>query len=171
MRDRIHLGDLLDLDLPTDYDLVFGLDIFEHLNPNRLEASTSRQFTAARRRRRVVCGRPAFGTDAVFGEAFPLYLDEWQADLDRGRLFAPVFCDHDGYPLHGHLINASTGWWLARFAAAGFERHPELERPVHERYAEHFAVHAAPVVLHLHFSIGIWSSMTHAEGSSSFHSR
>ena len=30
---------------------------------------------------------PAFGTDAVFGEPFPLYLDEWQADLDGGRLF------------------------------------------------------------------------------------
>src|SRR6476659_10117244 len=33
---RIFLGDLLDLDLPPDYDMVFGLDIFEHLNPNRL---------------------------------------------------------------------------------------------------------------------------------------
>jgi SAM-dependent methyltransferase len=140
IRDRIHLGDLLDLDLPADYDLVFGLDIFEHLNPNRLD-----KYLAALHERLVKGGVlfavvPAFGTDAVFGEPFPLYLDEWQTDLDGGRLFAPVFCDHDGYPLHGHLINASTGWWLARFAAAGFQRHPELERPVHERYAEHFAV-------------------------------
>src|SRR5262249_43363413 len=33
VRPRIHHGDLLTLDLPSTYDLVFGLDVFEHLNP------------------------------------------------------------------------------------------------------------------------------------------
>ena len=137
---RMHLGDLLDLDLSRDYDLVYGLDIFEHLNPNRLD-----KYLVAIRERLVDGGLlfavvPAFGTDDVFGEAFPLYLDEWQRDLAAGRLFNPVFCDHDGYPLHGHLINASTQWWLAQFAAAGFQRRPDLERPLHERHAEHFAI-------------------------------
>jgi hypothetical protein len=140
VRARIHLGDLLDLDLPSGYDLVYGLDIFEHLNPNRLD-----KYLVAIRERLAEGGLlfavvPAFGTDVVFGEAFPLYLDEWQRDLDAGQLFNPVFCDHDGYPLHGHLINASTGWWLAQFAAAGFQRCAELERPLHERFAEHFAI-------------------------------
>ena len=36
VREHIHVGDILTLALPSDYDLVFGLDVFEHLNPNRL---------------------------------------------------------------------------------------------------------------------------------------
>ena len=43
VRAHIHIGDLLDLELPSDYDLVFGLDIFEHLNPNRLETYLAAQ--------------------------------------------------------------------------------------------------------------------------------
>jgi uncharacterized protein DUF4214/methyltransferase family protein len=36
VRARIHQGDLLSLDLPSAYDMVFGLDVFEHLNPNKI---------------------------------------------------------------------------------------------------------------------------------------
>ncbi len=38
VRPRIHQGDILSVTLPTKYDLLFGLDVFEHLNPNKLEA-------------------------------------------------------------------------------------------------------------------------------------
>ena len=41
-RARIHHGDLLTLDLPGEYDLLFGLDVFEHLNPNRLNRYVDR---------------------------------------------------------------------------------------------------------------------------------
>lgn len=39
VRSRIHQGDLLELDMSATYDTVFGLDVFEHLNPNRIDAS------------------------------------------------------------------------------------------------------------------------------------
>ena len=41
VRPRIHQGDLLSLELDRDYDVVFGLDVFEHLNPNRIESYLS----------------------------------------------------------------------------------------------------------------------------------
>src|SRR5262245_47041446 len=37
IRPRIREGDLLRVDLRGTYDVVFGFDIFEHLNPNRLD--------------------------------------------------------------------------------------------------------------------------------------
>ena len=172
VRDRIHLGDLLDLDLPTDYDLVFGLDIFEHLNPNRLD-----KYLAAIHERLVDGGVlfavvPAFGTDAVFGEAFPLYLDEWQADLDA-RPFVRTRV------LRSRRISTARApdQRVNRMVAGAF-RSGGIPTASRARTTGARALRGAlrsrtraPVVLHLHFSIGIWSSVTHAEGSSSFHSR
>jgi SAM-dependent methyltransferase len=140
VRDYLHLGDVLDLALPDDYDVVCGLDVFEHLNPNRLDA-----YLAAVRARLAPGGHvfavvPAFGFDEVFGEVFPPYLDEWRADIDADRLFRAVFCDDGGYPLHGHLVNAPTTWWVDRFRSAGFERRPAIEREIHEAHARHFEI-------------------------------
>src|SRR5215813_12920760 len=36
IQDRIHQGDLLTLPLTGPFDFIYGLDVFEHLNPNRL---------------------------------------------------------------------------------------------------------------------------------------
>ena len=139
---HIHVGDLLELDLPSDYDIVFGLDVFEHLNPNRLA-----EYLKAITRPAVVPGGlvvaniPAFGEDEVFGEVFPVYLAEWNDDIAADRPFRVLHCDDDGYPMHGHLIWAHTDWWVAQFAAAGFVRQPErrtrvagaLRRPFRHR--------------------------------------
>jgi hypothetical protein len=125
------------LDLPTDYDLVFGLDVFEHLNPNRL-AEYCRVLRA-----RVHPGGwlfaniPAFGHDAVFGEVFPVYVAQWEHDIAANRPFRVLHCDDDGYPINGHLIWAHTDWWVAQFEAVGFVRQPDVERVLHERYADH----------------------------------
>src|SRR5690242_12228755 len=105
---RVFLGDLLDLDVPCAYDFVFGLDIFEHLNPNRLA-----RYLDALRATMVDGGTlftvlPAFGNDAVFGEVFPMYLPEWNADEAAGRPFRALHCDDAGYPMNGHLIWAHT---------------------------------------------------------------
>ena len=132
-----------ELALPTDYDLVFGLDVFEHLNPNRLA-----QYLAALRARvqpgaLLFANIPTFGTDAEFGEVFPIYVAQWHDDIAAGRPFRVLHCDDDGYPMNGHLIWADTTWWVAQFAAAGFTREPTLERPVHERFGAHFDAHPA----------------------------
>jgi SAM-dependent methyltransferase len=146
VREHIHVGDLLageSLGLAHDYDLVFGLDIFEHLNPNRLA-----RYLAALRARVVDGGWlftvvPAFGTDEVFGEVFPLYLDEWDADVAANRPFRTLHTDDDGYPMNGHLIWATSGWWVEQFARAGFVRRPGVEAAIQERYRAHFEAEPA----------------------------
>lgn len=138
MQARIKLGDLLELELPSDYDLVFGLDVFEHLNPNRLE----RYLDALHRRMRpggtLFANLPAYGRDEVFGEVFPVYVPEWRDDIAAHRPFRVLHCDDDGYPMHGHLIWAHTTWWTAQFEAAGFERQPVVELELYEQAADHF---------------------------------
>jgi len=130
----------LELDLPRDYDLVFGLDLFEHLNPNRFAA-----YCAALRERLVpggwfVANIPAFGDDEVFGEVFPLYFSDWTADVAADRPFRVLHCDDDGYPMNGHLIWAHTRWWVEQFAAVGLHRQPDVERGIQERFADHFRI-------------------------------
>jgi SAM-dependent methyltransferase len=146
VREHVHVGDLIDGDLgglADNYDLVFGLDIFEHLNPNRL----ARYLDALRAR--VVDGGwlftvvPAFGTDDVFGEVFPLYLRDWDADVAANRPFRTLHTDDDGYPMNGHLIWATTQWWVEQFARAGFVRRPEIERAIQTRYHAHFEAEPA----------------------------
>jgi SAM-dependent methyltransferase len=142
VRAHIHLGDLLDLELPSDYDLVFGLDVFEHLNPNRLSEYLERLRGLVHPGGWLFANIPAFGNDDVFGEVFPVYVAEWRDDIAAKRAFRVLHCDDDGYPMNGHLIWAHTTWWVAQFEMAGFTRQPTVEFELQERYAHHFQ--AAP---------------------------
>lgn len=134
VRGRIHHGDLLALDLPHAYDTVFGLDVFEHLNPNRLDAYLARLAALTAPGGWLFCNIPAFGHDEVFGTVFPLYVDGWEADAAAGRPFRTLHVDAHGYPVHGHLTWADARWWTARFEAAGFTREVDVERALHARY-------------------------------------
>ena len=134
VRGRIHQGDLLTLDLPTAYDLVFGLDIYEHLNPNRLDAYLARLAQITVPDAYLFCNIPAFGEDPVFGTVFPLYVDGWEQDAAAGRPFMKLHVDDEGFPIHGHLTWADARWWVERFAAHGFRREVEIERALHRKY-------------------------------------
>jgi hypothetical protein len=134
VRSRIHTGDLLALDLPTSYDVVFGLDVFEHLNPNRIDAYAEHLAAITRAGGYLFCNIPAFGPDPIFGTVFPLYLDRWRREAEAGRHFSTLHVDDLGYPLHGHLIWADTTWWARRFEAQGFGREVEIERALHRKY-------------------------------------
>ncbi|HJZ74463.1 MAG TPA: class I SAM-dependent methyltransferase, partial [Vicinamibacterales bacterium] len=134
VRPRIHHGDLLTLDLPSTYDLVFGLDVFEHLNPNRLDASIARLSQITREDAFLFCNIPAFGEDAVFGTVFPYYVDGWEEQARAGGLLRTLHVEETGYPLHGHLTWATARWWASRFEAAGFTREVEIERAFHRKY-------------------------------------
>ncbi len=136
VRDSIHLGDLLSLSLPRRYDLVLGLDIFEHLNPNSLDAYLSRLFGLIREGGRLYANVPAHGRDPVFGEIFPLDLASWDEDVAAGRCFRSVVVDEYGYPKNGHIIGGGTDWWVGRFAKAGFRREQGIELSLHARYDE-----------------------------------
>jgi hypothetical protein len=138
VRARIHHGDLLALELSSDYDLVFGLDVFEHLNPNKLDAYLSRMARITRDDAFLFCNIPAFGEDPVFGTVFPYYIDGWEMQAARsGGLLSTFHVDEQGYPIHGHLAWADAGWWTRRFEQAGFTRDVEIERAFHARYGEY----------------------------------
>jgi SAM-dependent methyltransferase len=133
IRPRIHQGDLLALDLPSKYDLVFGLDVFEHLNPNKLDVYIARMARIMGDDGFLFCNIPAFGEDAVFGTVFPYYVDAWDREAADG-LLRTLHVEETGYPLHGHLTWASAPWWVERFEAAGFTREVEIERAFHRKY-------------------------------------
>jgi hypothetical protein len=137
VRPRIRHGDILSLDLAKEYDLLFGLDVFEHLNPNRLDAYLARLAEVTSDGAFLYCNIPAFGDDPVFGTVFPLYVDGWKEDAAAGKPFSRLHADDQGYPIHGHLIWADAAWWVARFAAAGFTRDVEIERAFQHKYGRH----------------------------------
>ncbi|CAN5391487.1 hypothetical protein BH23ACI1_BH23ACI1_09920 [soil metagenome] len=134
VRHRIHHGDVLALDLPQPYAMVFGLDVFEHLNPNRLDAYLTRLAALTAPGGWLFCNIPAFGDDEVFGTVFPLYVDDWQADASAGRPFGALHVDAHGYPVHGHLVWADARWWVGRFEAAGLRREIDIEQALHRKY-------------------------------------
>jgi hypothetical protein len=134
VRGRIHHGDLLALDLPSKYDLVFGLDVFEHLNPNKLDAYIARMARITRDDGFLFCNIPAFGADKVFGTVFPFYVDGWEEQARAGGLLRTLHTDETGYPIHGHLTWATAEWWVRRFEAAGFVRDVDVERALHRKY-------------------------------------
>ena len=134
VRPRIHHGDLLALDLPRRYDLLFGLDIFEHLNPNKLPAYIERIARVTADDAFLFCNIPAFGSDAVFGTVFPFYVDGWAEDAAAGRPLRSIHVDDAGYPIHGHLAWGDAAWWTRQFEQAGFTREVEIERAFHRKY-------------------------------------
>ena len=134
LRGRIHHGDLLDLNLAGGYDLVFGLDVFEHLNPNRLDGYVARLALISSDDAFLFCNIPVFGDDPVFGTVFPFYVDGWERDALEGRPFSAIQVDDRGYPIHGHLTWADARWWVARFEAHGFRRDEDIERALHSKY-------------------------------------
>lgn len=136
IRENIHFGDILDIDLSSRYDMVLGLDIFEHFNPNKLNRYISRIFDLLSEEGYLFCNIPAFGEDAVFGEVFKVYIKEWEEDIQKGRLFQTVHVDNYGYPWNGHIIGADSNWWVRQFESAGFKREMEIERALHKKYDE-----------------------------------
>lgn len=141
VRGRIHQGDLLALELPACYDLIYGLDIYEHLNPNRLDDYLQRLAELTATGGYLFCNIPAFGDDPVFGTVFPLYIPAWQRDADANRPFTLLHVDDEGYPIHGHLTWAESRWWVERFEAHGFRREPEIERALHRKYDDYMKQH------------------------------
>lgn len=138
VRNRIHCGDLLSLELPATYDLVYGLDVFEHLNPNRMDAYLGRVAALTAVGGFVFVNVPTWGADSVYGTIWEPYLPEWIEDVAANRLFRHIEVDEKGYPVLGHLVWASSLWWEERFTAAGLRREPDVESALHRRFDAEF---------------------------------
>jgi hypothetical protein len=158
VRPRIHQGDVLTLDLPAGYDVVFGLDVFEHLNPNRMDAYIRRLAFLAADGGYFFCNIPAFGADPVFGTVFPFYVDGWERDAAAGRPFTTLHVDALGYPIHGHLTWADARWWSERFQAAGLTREIEIERAIHDKYDRYMKERSPARVAHFVFGKAVTGS-------------
>ncbi len=134
IKENIHFGDILNVDPGKQYDFILGLDIFEHLNPNKLSTYIKKLYQLLSENGHLFCNIPAFGKDEVFGEIFPPYIKDWEQDLKENQLFKILHTDDYGYPKNGHLIGAGSPWWVKQFEAQGFHRKKETEKVLHRKY-------------------------------------
>ena len=139
VRDRIVLGDIGELEFDRGFDVAFGLDVFEHVHPQKLDAFIASLVALVEPGGILFVNVPAFGEDAVFGEVFPMFLEEWRADAANRQVFHHLQVDERGYPSHGHLVWATTDWWVTRFEQAGLQRASDVERALHDQYDWYFA--------------------------------
>ena len=134
VRPRIHRGDLLDVGVGGGYDLVFGLDIFEHFNPNRLDTYIARVTELTQPGGFVFANVPTFGEDRVYGTIWEPHIPSWIDDISANRLFKHLQVDDDGYPMHGHLVWAGSPWWEQLFTSTGLRRETDIEQALHARF-------------------------------------
>jgi SAM-dependent methyltransferase len=136
IKERIYLGDILDVSFPRAYDLILALDIFEHLNPNKLRQYIDKMFQLLNKEGYLFANIPAFGHDAIFGDIFEVYISEWEEELTGRRCFRTIHTDEQGYPYNGHIIGAGSPWWVEQFERAGFRRETDVEHALHRKYDE-----------------------------------
>jgi 2-polyprenyl-3-methyl-5-hydroxy-6-metoxy-1,4-benzoquinol methylase len=117
-------------------DLVVAMDLFEHLNPNRLPDLLKRIWQGLDPGGYVICNIPAFGRDEIFGEIFPFFLEEWVERYTVEDIFKIIKVDRNGYPYNGHLISAGTQWWVNQFEIAGFTRDLSKGASIHAQFSE-----------------------------------
>ncbi len=136
LREWFHAGAILDVlrdwhDAP--YDVACGFDIWEHLLPRTI-GDTIEQLVAHSTDDAVyLFVIPAFGKDAVFGQQFPLELEENREAFEQRRPFRFLLADgsDERVPAAGHLTWAHTDWWARQFTDHGLVREIELERAIH----------------------------------------
>ena len=142
IRKSIHFGDLLNLQLESKYDMIIGMDVFEHLNPNKISEYVDRCFQLLGKGGFLFTNIPAFGTDPTFGEVFPIYLQAWRDEASKDSLFSAIHVDDAGWPLNGHLIWTTATRWQHVFEQAGFVRQTRIEEALHQVYDPFFLVSA-----------------------------
>jgi SAM-dependent methyltransferase len=131
-----HAGEILDVLRDWDgpaYDVACGFDIWEHLRPRTLDETIAQLVAHSTDDALFLFVIPAFGDDAVFGEQFPLELEENRRAFDERVPFRCLLADgsDEHVPAAGHLTWAHTDWWVRQFTAHGLVREPALEREIH----------------------------------------
>lgn len=141
IKKQIHFGDILNLSLRHDYNIIVGMDVFEHLNPNKMQRYLRRCYELLQDGGFLFTNIPAFGNDPIFGEVFPIYLPSWHTGstgADEAGLFSELHVSETGWPLNGHLTWATAAWWQRKFEQAGFQREVRIERALHAVYDPFF---------------------------------
>ncbi|MGD9617876.1 MAG: class I SAM-dependent methyltransferase [Alphaproteobacteria bacterium] len=137
IRTAMLYGDLLSLPITERFDAVLCMDVLEHVSPLRLDAYLAKLLSLLAEDGYLYVNSPMFGNDPTFGIVEAPYLAEWRSvgDASYWRHWP---CDERGWPLHGHLIWASPGWWTEKFASHGLIRDPVIETAIHSHLGGFF---------------------------------
>ncbi len=139
IRSRMIFGDLLSYETSKKFDVVLGMDILEHLNPIRLGKYIARIASMVDSNGFVYINSPMFGPDRIFGNPFPVYIPEWER-VGNASFWRRLHCDKQGWPMHGHLVWASPGWWEEQFKLHGLVRDGEIETAIHGMLVNWFKI-------------------------------
>ncbi len=154
IRDKILFGDLTRVTLPSEFDVVFAMDVLEHINPNRMHQFVARICQSIKAGGFLVINVPAFGCDPVFGEVFPLYLEDWTAGTPT-EPFSTIHVDDNGWPVNGHLIWATAPWWAEIFECHGLRRAVGIEEELHSIYDPYMLEHSRARLSYFVFAKGV----------------
>ncbi len=115
------------------YDLGCGFDIWEHLLPQSLDETVELLIEHSTEDALFLFVIPAFGNDDVFGEPFPLELEENRNAFEKREPFRFLLADETDVrvPAAGHLTWAHTDWWQKLFTSHGLVRERAIERRFH----------------------------------------
>jgi len=137
VRDSMLFGDLLSLDIGRRFDVVLCMDALEHVSPLLLDAYVERIVSLVDQDGYVYINSPMWGQDRVFGVFEEPYLEEWRS-VGHASYWRHWPCDDKGWPLHGHLVWASSTWWERKFREYGLVRDTVIERAIHRDLATFF---------------------------------
>jgi SAM-dependent methyltransferase len=121
------------------FDTFCAFDLWEHIPPQKLHDYIHSVVALAQKDALFFFNIPAVGEDRVFGEIFPLELEENREKFNQRLLFDYLNAESldPAIPANGHLIWAHSEWWQKQFESHGLIRAVELERNIHRFFDEH----------------------------------
>jgi SAM-dependent methyltransferase len=141
---KVDCGDVLEVcrklhSQKTNFDTLCAFDFWEHLLPRKLHDYIDSIVALAGKEALFFFTIPAFGEDKVFGEIFPLELEENREKFNQRLPFDYLNAESKdpAIPAQGHLIWAHSDWWQKQFEHHGLLRAEGLEQLVHQYFDEH----------------------------------
>ncbi len=141
---KVDNGDILDVckefySQKITFDTFCAFDLWEHIHPKKLHDYIDSVVALAKKDALLFFNIPAVGEDRVFGEIFPLELEENREKFNQRLPFDYLNAESidPAIPANGHLIWAPTEWWQKQFESHGLVRAEALERNVHQYFDEH----------------------------------
>ena len=141
---KVDYGDILEVCKKYDsqkitFDTFCAFDLWEHLHPKKLHDYIASIIALAEKDALFFFTIPAFGEDKVFGEIFPLELEENREKFNQRLPFDYLNAEYTdpAIPAQGHLIWAHSDWWQKQFEQHGLVRAEELERTYSPYFDEH----------------------------------
>jgi cyclopropane fatty-acyl-phospholipid synthase-like methyltransferase len=144
LRNKVNYGDILEVCNENNkqgmtFDTFCAFDLWEHIHPKKLHDYIDSVIALAKKDALFFFNIPAVGEDKVFGEIFPLELEENREKFKQRLPFDYLNAEsiHPAIPANGHLIWAHSEWWQKQLEQHGLVRAEALERNIHRYFDEH----------------------------------